>query len=407
MQSLFIINSKGEPFVEKHWRGRLDRAVCDVFWDYVKKSPSPEDLDPIIQLTKYFLLNVKKRDLYFIVVTQEEVPPLLFFEFMHRLAEILEDYFGNLTETDLLANISTVYQLLEEMADNGYPFTTEPNILREMVSKPSLFSNKSSAQNVPAGAQSIVPWRKSGVKYANNEIFLDIVEEMDTIIDSKGIAVSCELNGKIMCNSKLSAMPDLTLHFNNPHMMDDCSLHPCVRLGPYQQSRIMSFIPPDGQFKLCTFRVADNRGLQVPISIQPQFSLSEAMGTGKLSLNVSPRNTQNKTIEGLVLELPCPSVGTMSLSSTVGTAVFDQKTKVMTWTIGRLAPGKNAQLTGSLTLNSTNEQKTHPTLNVHFKINGFSASGLKVDQLTITNVKYKPFKGVRSITTAGAFQGRT
>jgi AP-3 complex subunit mu len=33
-------------------------------------------------------------------------------------------------------------------------------------------------------------------------------------------------------------------------------------------------------------------------------------------------------------------------------------------------------------------------------------SGLKVDGLAIRGVKYKPFKGVRSVTQAGKFQVR-
>jgi hypothetical protein len=31
----------------------------------------------------------------------------------------------------------TVYQLLEEMLDNGYPLATEPNVLREMIRPPT------------------------------------------------------------------------------------------------------------------------------------------------------------------------------------------------------------------------------------------------------------------------------
>ena len=31
---------------------------------------------------------------------------------------------------------------------------------------------------------SIIPWRRAGVKYAQNEIFFDIVEEVDMILDA-------------------------------------------------------------------------------------------------------------------------------------------------------------------------------------------------------------------------------
>lgn len=31
-----------------------------------------------------------------------------------------------------------------------------------------------------------MPWRKSGVRYSQNEIYLDIVEEVDAIVDANG-----------------------------------------------------------------------------------------------------------------------------------------------------------------------------------------------------------------------------
>lgn len=42
-----------------------------------------------------------------------------------------------------------------------------------------------------------VPWRKSGAKYSNNEIYFDIVEELDSIIDSNGQSVMLEVHGNI------------------------------------------------------------------------------------------------------------------------------------------------------------------------------------------------------------------
>ena len=42
-----------------------------------------------------------------------------------------------------------------------------------------------------------VPWRKSGAKYSNNEIYFDIIEELDSIIDSNGQSVMLEVHGNI------------------------------------------------------------------------------------------------------------------------------------------------------------------------------------------------------------------
>jgi AP-3 complex subunit mu len=94
-------------------------------------------------------------------------------------------------------------KLLGEMMDNGIPFTTEPNSLMEIVpsAKGILKLVKSKYSGIkkwvdnmtgtgsmsgvlPDGSLTNTPWRKAGVKYATNEIYFDIIEEIDATIDS-------------------------------------------------------------------------------------------------------------------------------------------------------------------------------------------------------------------------------
>jgi hypothetical protein len=37
IRSLFIIAASGEVIIEKHYRGVVSRAICDVFWEEVAK----------------------------------------------------------------------------------------------------------------------------------------------------------------------------------------------------------------------------------------------------------------------------------------------------------------------------------------------------------------------------------
>lgn len=83
-------------------------------------------------------------------------------------------------------------QLLDEMIDNGFPLTTEPNILREMIAPPNIVSkvlsvvtgNTSNVSNtLPGATASCVPWRKTDLKHATNEVYVDLVEEMDATIN--------------------------------------------------------------------------------------------------------------------------------------------------------------------------------------------------------------------------------
>jgi len=49
-----------------------------------------------------------------------------------------QDYFGECSETVIKDNVVTVYELLEEMLDNGFPLATESNVLKEMIRPPTI-----------------------------------------------------------------------------------------------------------------------------------------------------------------------------------------------------------------------------------------------------------------------------
>lgn len=131
--------------------------------------------------------------------------PLFVFAFLQRFVEILQDYLGDVSASSLKDNFDVVYQarnnlvalassnalsqLLEEMVDDGYPLTTEFNALRDIVLPPSFVNKILSVAGVAGLSKasatpfsSPIPWRKAGLKYNNNEIYFDIVEELEAII---------------------------------------------------------------------------------------------------------------------------------------------------------------------------------------------------------------------------------
>lgn len=121
-----------------------------------------------------------------------QVAALSIIEFLHRIFDIFSDYFGEVTSKSIRDNFSTAYQLLEETLDNGHPMITEPNALHSLIAPPTILGRMANfvtgkASNVGEtlgeGAMSIIPWRASGVKYAQNEIFFDIIEEVDAIYE--------------------------------------------------------------------------------------------------------------------------------------------------------------------------------------------------------------------------------
>jgi len=417
IDSCFVINNTGEVLIEKHWRAVTPRTVCDTFWRERTKVTEPEDVSPVITTAKHYLINVYRFDLFFLAIVQAEVPPLLVIEFLHRICDVLKDYLGEVREDVVKENFVLLYQLLDEMMDNGFPLTTEPNILKSMILPPTtvgrmvdavgMGNSQVVAPDLPDGTLSNVPWRKAGAKYNNNEIYFDIVEEIDCIIDNNGQLVTMEVLGEIQCNCRLTGMPDLTLTFSHPDVMQDCSFHPCVRYGRWDRERVLSFVPPDGNFKLCSYRV--DRQVTMPIFVRPQISYNQHGGMVNVTVG-SKQGAHEKPADDIKVIVPFPKcVSTVSLTASTGNYVFDDISKVLEWTIGKIPKDKTSPLiNGHISFPpDTKQPEESPVVLAEFKIQGQSISGLKVDSLSVTNEKYKPYKGVRSITKAGKFQIRT
>ena len=209
----------------------------------MQAASTPSEVKPVLVTPKYYVIHVQRYGMFFIAVVQREVAPLLVTEFLHRVVDVFRDYFNEVSDESIKENFITVYQLMDEMMDNGIPMTTEPNVLKTMIIPPTILgrvatsmgvSDKSNlTSDLPEGMLSSIWWRRKGVKYTNNEIYLDIIEEIDCSIDTNGLMVTCDVAGEILVNCKLSGMPDMTLSFTNPSIIDEANFHPCVRLTRY------------------------------------------------------------------------------------------------------------------------------------------------------------------------------
>ena len=89
------------------------------------------------------------------------------------------------------------------------------------------------------------------MKHLQNEIYFDIAEEIDCIIDTNGAILRNDVRGVINCKCLLSGTPDLTLILTDPRAVEDVAFHPCVRFNMFDREKVVSFVPPDGDFKVC------------------------------------------------------------------------------------------------------------------------------------------------------------
>jgi Adaptor complexes medium subunit family len=118
--------------------------------------------------------------------------------------------------------------------DFGYPQFTEAKILSEFIktdahkmevtSRPrsTLDTNKQLipgmaqvAMKPPMAVTNAVSWRSEGIKHKKNEVFLDVVESVNLLVNSNGTVVLSEVVGCLKMRTFLSGMPECKLGLND------------------------------------------------------------------------------------------------------------------------------------------------------------------------------------------------
>lgn len=207
----------------------------------------------------------------------------------------------------------------------------------------------------------------------------------------------------------------MTLIFVNPRLLDDVSFHPCVRLKRWESERVLSFIPPDGNFRLISYHIGAQNSIGIPIQIKANIQYREG-SSGRFDLTVSPKQTMGKALENVVIESSLPkSVSNCTFTTSQGKATFDPVKRILVWEIGKIESdaqqlGRLPSLKGNIVLLSGQPAPdSNPVLNVRFTLNQIALSGIRVQRVDIHGENYKPFKGVKYLTTVkdGQFQIRT
>ncbi|OXB51872.1 UNVERIFIED_CONTAM: hypothetical protein H355_006098, partial [Colinus virginianus] len=152
--------------------------------------------------------------------------------------------------------------------DFGFPQTTDSKILQEYITQEGT-KLETGRGRVPPTVTNAVSWRSEGIKYKKNEVFIDVVEAVNLLVSASGSVVRSEVVGSIRLKVFLSGMPELRLGLNDRVLfeltgrgtnksveLEDVKFHQCVRLSRFDNDRTISFIPPDGDFELMSYRLS-------------------------------------------------------------------------------------------------------------------------------------------------------
>ncbi|XP_018417893.1 PREDICTED: AP-1 complex subunit mu-2 isoform X1 [Nanorana parkeri] len=418
--AVFFLDLKGKPLISRNYKGDLNMTEIDHFMPLVVQREEEGNLTPLLIHGKVHFLWIKHSNLYLVALTNKNANASLVYSFLYKVVEVFTEYFKELEEESIRDNFVIVYELLDELMDFGFPQTTDSKILQEYITQQG---NKleTAKSRVPTTVTNAVSWRSEGLKYKKNEVFIDVIESVNLLVNTNGSVLLSEIVGSVKLKVFLSGMPELRLGLNDRVLfelsgrnknktveLEDVKFHQCVRLSRFENDRTISFIPPDGDFELMAYRL--NTQVKPLIWIE---SVIEKFTHSRLEIMVKAKGQFKKqsVANNVEISIPVPSdADSPKFKTSVGSAKYVPEKNVVIWTIKSFPGGKEYLMRAHFGLPSveTEELEGRPPISVKFEIPYFTVSGIQVRYMKIIEKSgYQALPWVRYITQSGDYQLRT
>ncbi|VTJ54072.1 Hypothetical predicted protein [Marmota monax] len=274
---------------------------------------------------------------------------------------------------------------------------------------------------VPPTVTNAVSWRSEGIKYKKNEVFIDVIESVNLLVNANGSVLLSEIVGTIKLKVFLSGMPELRLGLNDRVLfeltgrsknksveLEDVKFHQCVRLSRFDNDRTISFIPPDGDFELMSYRLSTQVKPLIWIeSVIEKFSHSRV----EIMVKAKGQFKKQSVANGVEISVPVPSdADSPRFKTSVGSAKYVPEKNVVIWSIKSFPGGKEYLMRAHFGLPSVEKEEVdgRPPIGVKFEIPYFTVSGIQVRYMKIIEKSgYQALPWVRYITQSGDYQLRT
>jgi len=420
VSAIFIMDAKGKVLISRDYRGDTSLSSYDKFAKCLQDDEN--DLKPIMTVGDITYLCIQHKDVYLLAVSKRNTNAMVVLNFLYQLVGVLEDYFVTVCEESIRDNFVILYELLDEMMDFGYPQATEPKVLKEYI----CVQEKHQMQKVapPTAVTLAVSWRGENIIHKKNEIFLDVIEKLHLLVASNGTVLRSDIVGVVKMKSFLSGMPELKLGLNDKVLMDaasrnnnarrgvrsidmeDIRFHQCVRLTRFESDRTISFVPPDGDFELMTYRLSTK--------VKPLIwveSVVESHQGSRIEFLIKARSNFKRASTANKVEITIPVQGdadSPKFKTSTGKVEYLPEKNVFIWKIKTFQGQKEYLMRahfGLPSISSEDPEANKEPISVSFEIPYFTVSGIQVRYLKIMEKSgYHALPWVRYITQNGDYQ---
>uniref|UniRef100_A0A2K1ZJN4 MHD domain-containing protein n=1 Tax=Populus trichocarpa TaxID=3694 RepID=A0A2K1ZJN4_POPTR len=361
--ALFLLDIKGRVLVWRDYRGDVSAVQAERFFTkFIEKEGDPQSQDPVVYDNGVSYMFIQHSNVYLMAASRQNCNAASLISFLHRVVDVFKHYFEELEEESLRDNFVVVYELLDEMMDFGYPQYTEAKILSEFI-KTDAYRMETS-QRPPMAVTNAVSWRSEGINYKKNEVFLDVVESVNILVNTNGQVIRSDVVGALKMRTYLSGMPECKLGLNDRILLEaqgrttkgkaidleDIKFHQCVRLARFENDRTISFIPPDGAFDLMTYRLSTQ--VKPLIWVEAQV---EKHSRSRVEIMVKARSQfkERSTATNVEIELPVPvDASNPNIRTSMGSASYAPENDALLWKIKSFSGGKEYMLRAEFSLSS-------------------------------------------------------
>ncbi|XP_073685857.1 AP-4 complex subunit mu-1 [Garra rufa] len=370
ISQIFILSAKGDHLIYKDFRGEASKDSINVFYEMVTALSG--DQPPVVMSHKdLHFIHVRQGGLYWVASTKTNPSPFTIIEFLNRLAALVKDYCGSLSEKSVRMNFALIYELLDEMVDFGYIQTTSTDILKNFIqteavsSKPfslfdlsnvGLFGAETQQSKVaPSVAASRPIMSSRGEQGGKNEIFVDVIERLSVVIGSNGVLMKSDIQGEIRIKCFLPTCSEMRIGLNeelnigksqlkgysSAVRVDECRFHQAVKLDEFDTFRILKVCPSQGEQTVMQYQLCDELPCAPPFQLFPSVEkdyVNRVLIFLKLRCDLPPKSTALN----VSINVPVPK-GSISMSQELSspdqTAELQPKNKALLWEIPRFPGG--------------------------------------------------------------------
>ncbi|KAK7196171.1 clathrin coat assembly protein-like protein [Novymonas esmeraldas] len=434
---LMFLNSRGDVVLSRTFRaGNNVRSLADTFRNEII-STRQVDRCPVNIVNRMCYIHMKLTELYVVMVADSNVNCLMCLQYGVRLLQYIQHYYEELDEKRIKENFVELQGIIDESMDFGYPVLTDGEAMRTFITTDGVdarvLKNTRESERIADRMTGDTPWRVEGLVFRVNEVFIDVFEDVNLLLSQTGEMLQSNVSGRVVMNNFLSGMPECQLHWNAKVMsrgtdaavegdgagatgdlvlLSDISFHNCVRLDAAgEEERRLTFVPPDGKFTLMTYRSRVN--VQPPMKVLSAKAREISKTRTEIEFTLRSEAPAGQVASDVRVSVPCPdNTATVAVKVGHGKAEYDAVSHAIVWKLAQVKSGEEitffAEIRQITPTENTETLWTKPPIRIAFQCVSLSLTGLRINELTVTEptMMYTASKWIRYTVMAGDYQCR-